>query len=67
MLLTCTCGATNRIPSLPKQRLRCGKCRHIFAPSDLARAKSEPPPERTVFDLEREFDQAFPGIDNGAQ
>lgn len=46
MLLDCTCGATNRIPSLPKTRMRCGKCAHVFTPSELCRARIEPPPER---------------------
>ena len=66
MTLTCACGTTNRIPSLPKQRVRCGKCQHVFTPAELTQTKPEPP-ERTVFELEREFDKAFPGIDNGAQ
>jgi DNA-directed RNA polymerase subunit RPC12/RpoP len=44
MLLTCVCGQTNRVPSLPKNRIRCGKCKREFTPRELARAKPEAPP-----------------------
>lgn len=47
MLLTCACGATNRVPSLPTHRLRCGKCKHEFNPAELSKARPEPPPTLT--------------------
>lgn len=60
MTLTCACGTVNRIPSLPKGRIQCGKCRHMFTPMELVKAKHEPPPERKgIFELEREDDIPF--------
>lgn len=49
MLLTCKCGTTNRIPSLPKGKVRCGKCKIDFGPAELARARPEDPPKKTEF------------------
>lgn len=43
MLLDCRCGTKNRIPSLPKTRVRCGKCRHVFTPAELVKAVHETP------------------------
>jgi hypothetical protein len=40
MLLTCQCGATNRIPTLPNARVRCGKCQHVFTIGELTQAKT---------------------------
>lgn len=45
MLLTCKCNAVVRIPSLPKGRIRCGKCQRVFTPFDLAKATPEAPPQ----------------------
>lgn len=60
MLLICVCGTMNRIPSLPKKRIRCGKCGHIFTPAELVQAKREAPPSPPQmsddFDLESELD-----------
>jgi len=53
MTLTCKCGATNRIPSLPTARVRCGACKHEFQPSELVKAKPEAPED---FTLARERD-----------
>ncbi len=44
MLMDCKCGATNRIPSAPVKRYRCGKCSYEFTPADLVRVRIEPPP-----------------------
>ena len=60
MLLTCTCGKTNRLPSIPKGKIRCGGCRHVFQPAELARCRPEDPPARPEpedFELERELDE----------
>ena len=46
MILTCSCGLINRIPSLPKTRIRCGNCHREFSPADLVHAKPEAPPIR---------------------
>ena len=46
MILTCGCGLINRIPSLPKARIRCGNCHREFSPADLVHAKLEAPPVR---------------------
>ena len=45
-LLTCSCGATCRIPSELKSRVRCGKCAHTFTPKELVKARPEPPPAK---------------------
>lgn len=49
MLITCQCGVTNRLPSLPKQRMHCGKCKHEFTPTELAKVRPEPAPSRGTF------------------
>lgn len=43
MTLTCACGAVCRIPSVPRTRVRCGKCKHEFTPRELAKARPEQP------------------------
>ena len=53
MLLTCKCNAVVRIPSLPKGRIRCGKCQHTFTPLELCKATPEEPPK---YELERQPD-----------
>lgn len=59
MKLACICGASNRIPSIPKSRIRCGACKREFTPTDLVKARSETPdqmnpiPEGLEDDLER--------------
>ena len=66
-LLTCICGAKCRI-TLGPHKSRCGKCKRVFGPRDLARAVPEGPPVRTwgptggsgdEFELEREADYVF--------
>lgn len=52
-ILTCRCGAKNRLPSIPTRRIRCGKCQHPFMPTELTMAVLEAPPN---LDLEREDD-----------
>ncbi len=42
MLITCLCGATNRLPRDTNVRARCGKCKHVFVPGELAKARPEP-------------------------
>lgn len=44
MTLKCLCGALNRIPRLPRMRVRCGKCHHVFTPLELVTATLEKPP-----------------------
>lgn len=39
-ILKCKCGAANRLPA-PPARARCGKCHHVFSPSELAKATPE--------------------------
>jgi hypothetical protein len=53
MILECPgCAVKCRIPSLPKSRLRCGKCQRIFTPAELTKATLEPPPPKvTLGDL----------------
>lgn len=46
MLLDCSCGATNRIPGASAKLHRCGKCKHVFTPAELTRARQEPPPPK---------------------
>jgi hypothetical protein len=53
-LITCgLCGTRNRI-NLGPHKSRCGKCKHEFAPRELATAKVERP--KVDFELEREED-----------
>lgn len=55
MKLACpSCKATNRLPSLPTSRSRCGKCKREFTPADLVKAQPEPP---AAFQLEEEPDR----------
>lgn len=66
MTLKCRCGATCRIPSLPKTRVRCGACKHEFTPQELTRAVPEATPvlQRLPgddYELEQEDDD-FPGF-----
>lgn len=51
MLISCPCGATNRVPSLPKTKIRCGKCKRTFTPLELAKCRPEDPPTRAAPDL----------------
>jgi hypothetical protein len=53
MIITCKCGASNRLPKMATRRIACGKCKHLFTPTELVGAKLEAPP---VFDLMRERD-----------
>ena len=46
MIITCSCGVKNRLPKIPLQRSRCGKCKHVFTIPELTRATIEPPPPR---------------------
>lgn len=57
MTLTCKCGVTNRIPSLPTTKIRCGNrsCQHEFTPLELAKATPEAPPKFEL-DIEDDFD-----------
>lgn len=50
-LLACRCGATNRIAL--GVRSRCGKCKHLFTPQELTKAKIEAP----AYALEQEDDE----------
>ena len=52
MLLTCKCNAIVRVPSLPKVRVRCGACQHVFTPRELCAAKPEEPPKQPEPDFE---------------
>lgn len=52
MLIDCSCGTTNRIPGMSKVRHRCGKCKHVFTPQELTKARQEPaPPRPSLADL----------------
>lgn len=54
MTLNCpTCGTTNRIPSIPSTKIRCGKCQHVFTPLELSKARPEVPPK---FELQQQDD-----------
>lgn len=56
MLVTCSCGTNNRIPSTGvRQRIRCGQCKHVFTPSELVAARPEPPPPPPEIDLSQIF------------
>lgn len=50
MLIDCTCGATNRLPGATTKRHQCGKCRHVFTPQELVKARPEPAPPRSALD-----------------
>lgn len=55
-LLNCPgCGTTNRVPSILKQKMRCGKCKRDFTPRELVKARPEPAPAREL-QLESEDD-----------
>lgn len=61
MTVKCPCGTTCRIPSLPKGRVRCPKCQHIFTPQELVRAQPEARPQHPdifadEYELENEED-----------
>lgn len=57
MTLQCSqCKSVCRIPSLPKGRVRCGMCKHIFTPQELVHAVPEAPPARQIFDDETDND-----------
>lgn len=60
MILICpACHVRVRIPPLPKARLRCGGCQHVFTPMELTKATPEPPRTRSAgadFELEQEDD-----------
>ena len=43
-IVTCNCGTKNRLPTPVKQRIRCGKCKHIFTIMELVKAAPEPRP-----------------------
>lgn len=60
MKLICKCGATNRLPSVPNARIRCGKCKYEFKPTDLVKAVQESPKdfELAVQDDSDLFDEA---------
>ncbi len=47
-IVVCPCGAKNRPPSLPKGRVRCGKCKHVFTPAELVTATPEAPKPYTL-------------------
>jgi hypothetical protein len=51
MLVDCSCGTTNRIPGASAKRHRCGKCKHVFTPQELTKARIEPPPPKPEGDL----------------
>lgn len=54
-ILTCaSCKTKNRI-MLGGPRARCGQCKHLFTPPELAKAVIEAPPP-TNFDLEPQDD-----------
>lgn len=66
MLLDCRCGTKNRIPSLPTTRVRCGKCKHEFTPSELVKAVHEPPPPKpTLEDLFGGIGDILGGLNSG--
>lgn len=50
-LITCACGTKNRIAL--RGRSRCGKCKHVFTPTELAKAQVERP---ATFGLEQQDD-----------
>jgi rubredoxin len=54
VLLTCKCGAKNRIPI--GVRARCGACKHEFTPSELAKATNEPPPPSPLLTMQDDID-----------
>ncbi len=54
MILTCRCGAVNRLPR-GAGKVRCGKCKRVWTPAELAGAKPEAEPVRD-FALEQEDD-----------
>jgi len=58
MLIDCKCGATNRIPGLSAIKHCCGKCKHIFTPLELTKARQEPAPPRP------DHSSLFAGIDD---
>jgi hypothetical protein len=66
MLIACSCGVTNRVPSLPKSKIRCGKCQHVFTPLELSKCRPEPPPaavpsSHDIGDYELEQEEDGPG------
>lgn len=66
MKVTCTCGATNRLPAAANKRIACGRCQHVFTPRELANATPEapPPPPAPDFSLEQEDDDVCPDCGN---
>lgn len=69
-LLDCSaCGQTNRIPALPKGRVKCAKCHRPFSIKELTTARPEPPPTRvapgglTLSDLDEECSTCGSAID----
>lgn len=62
MLLTCKCGAKNRLPPITKAtagtRARCGKCKHVFEIHELVRAIPEAPsrPAHDESEPDNDFD-----------
>jgi hypothetical protein len=57
MLINCACGATNRLPrDMTKSKARCGKCKHVFTPQELVKARPERAPRVEDFELENEED-----------
>lgn len=51
MLITCpTCKKDNRLPRQATAKIRCGNkaCGHVFTPSELTKARPEPPKPFTI-------------------
>lgn len=61
MLIDCSCGATNRVSGLSRQRVRCGKCQHVFTIQELLKARQEPPPPKPELSLDDLFGALFGG------